>query len=293
MVSSKTDVEKLQKEVSLGVDEIISGIDLTDIRASGIIITVGGKRVRLEVAEEQIVEEDAIRKELTEKFNEKLQSIRSFVNEKAMSIENVLSTYRNDYEKKEKALDIRLSEANIMPDITRSHSYKGLSVVKGGGPTYAGRADVFTWIYRTTYKPTRWNGIPLNQNFAKKMITPIIIELTTERDKILAIRVKTYIGDRDFSHYHNNCWGEWKYSAEIVKTPDDILRVCETASAVLDNINGRSLAQSAPNGLPRASTVEKNVIKTNPGASTVVSSNRADERAGLDMTVEPDSGWTT
>lgn len=293
MADTDIDIDKIRDEAVAGVDEIIEGISLDDIRTEAITIRIGGKLVKLEVAEEQETDDEKIRQEMTEKFNAKLQGIRGFVNDKAMEIENVISTYRNDYEKKERELDKRLSQANIMPEITRQHSYKGLSVVKGGGGTYQGRKDCFTWIYRTTYNPTRYNGQPLKVSFAKKMVTPIIIELTTEQDKILGIRVKQYLGDSSFDHYHHGCWGEWKYSSEKIKTPDDALRVCEQASSVLDNINGHSLAHQNPRGLPRHVTVRKNIITENEGASAVESTRRADERTGLNTNASADSVWTT
>lgn len=293
-MATQTDIDKIKKDATEGVDEIISGITLDDIRNEAITIRIGGRLVNLEVAKDQPTDEDVVRKELTDKFNQKLQAIRGFVNEKAMEIENVISTYRNDYEKKERELEKRLAGSNLMPEINRTHSYKGLSVVKGGGAAYDNRPDIYTWIYRTTYKPTRYNGEPLDPKFAKKMITPIIIELTTEGKKILGIRVKKYIGDSDFEHYHGGCWGDWRYNSEEVKTPDDALRVCENASSILDNINGRSLAHSNPRGLPRNSTLQKNIVRSNTGASKVESNRRSDERTGLnDDAPTADSVWST
>lgn len=292
-MATKPDIDKIRKGATDGVDEIIKGITLDDVKQECVIVRIGGKLVKLELADEQVSDDEIIRRELTEKFNEKLKGIRGFINEKAMEIENVISVHRNDYEKKERELEKRLSEANIMPDINSDHADKGLSVVRGGGRAYSGRKDVFTWIYRTTYKPTRYNGRPLKTAFAKKMVTPIIIEMVTEKDRIKSIKVKKYIGRGDFDHYHGGCWGEWKYSSEKVANPNDALKICEYASSVLDNINGNSLANRSPRGLPRHSTCERNIVPENEGANAVESTRKADERTGLNSTTAADTVWST
>ena len=286
------DIEKVRESVIKETEEILSGVTMDDVKSQGLTIRFGGKLVKLEVLEEQVTDDQKIREEIKAQLREKLKSIQGKINEKAYEIETVISTYRNDFEKKEKALEMRLSEANLMPDITREHGYKGLSVVKGGGRAYDGRPDIYSWIYRTIYKPTRIDDTPIDPSFAKKMITPVIIEVTTEKDRVISVRTKKYIGDYDFHHYHRGCWGKWKYTSETWKTADDILRICEKAIAILDNINSVSPAERNPNGLPRIETVRKNVIRHNPGASQVVSTDRGNERTGINL-ISTESVWST
>lgn len=292
MATPKVDIEATRSKVLKETDEVIKGLTLDDIRSQAMTIRIGGKLVKLEVVAEQVDDTSKIVEDLKAQFREKLKGIQTHINEKASEIENVISTYRNDFEAKERALEKRLSEANLMPDINREHGYKGLSVVKGGGRAYDGRPDIYSWIYRTVYKPTRLDGQPLDPTFAKKMITPVIIEVTTEKEKVIAVRTKKYVGDYDFPHYHKNCWGEWKYTTEKWKTADDILRICEKAIAILDNINSGSPADRNPAGLPRLETVRKHVITTNPGAGSIVSNDRGNERSGVNA-VSPETVWST
>jgi len=281
---SEIDIEKTRKDVVEGVDEILNGVKVDDIRAEGITVRIGGKLVKLEVCEEQLTDEETIRREMIAKFNEKLSAIRDYINDKAMEIENVISTYRDDYERKERELEKRLADANIMPGINREHAAKGLSIVSAG-------EDSYLWIYRTTYKPTRYNGKPLDPKFARKMITPVVIEIKTKGKNVANVSVKRYLGNGNFHHYHSGCWGEWRYSNEKWETPDDIIRIADYAIGILDNINGESPADHSPTGLPRITTVRKHVLSDTRHSAEVKSVRRKDERAGLNEDVS--DGWTT
>ena len=188
----------------------------------------------------------------------------------------------------------KLKAANLMPEINYAHAKAGLSVVKG-------TEGSLLWLFNTVYNPQFVDQRPLSSSIIKKMLTPIIIMITTRDSNVVTVETKT-LGLDPFRHYHRNgsdsrrtpssdCWGQWKHEKQW-KTPEDILSIAKEASNVLANINSRSLACSNPIGLPRYSTVESHIVARTQAPAPEQVLNPTQIRSGLDAVVERRGGWT-
>jgi len=284
--------EKKMKDVQSTTDKVMSTLTLDDIQSQGLTLRIGGKVVKFEMTGETTLPEEEIRKEYAQKLSEKLQSIKSVLNEKMSEMSYMADEARRDYEKKEKQLNDKLKMAKPMPDITFEHAKAGLSVVKGSN------AGELYWMYQGIYWPKFVDNRPISPAYIKKMITPITLTIATKDDKVMSVTTRKTIGLGKFDHYHNtgsgDCWGSWKFAPSF-KSPEDILGICKDAMAVLENINGNSLANRNPSGLPTYAAVRKNssdVIST----AVTTTLNKVDERIGVtDDTSRDTAGgsWTT
>lgn len=285
-----TTAENKMKEVKTTTDKVMSSLTLDDIKSQGMTVRIGGRVVKLEITDETSIPEDDIRKEYTQKLNEKLKSIRDIMNEKMSEMAYMADEARRDFEKKEKALNEKLKMAKPMPDITYDHAKAGLSVVKGS------KAGELFWMYQGIYWPKFVDNKPISPAYIKKMITPVTLVVATVDNKVISVAIRKTIGLGKFDHYHNtgsgDCWGNWSFDKNW-KEPGDILTICKEAMAVLENINGSSLAKRNPDGLPTYATVLKNITSTLPTSTTL---NKVDERIGVSSESERDTvggSWTT
>lgn len=282
--------EKKMKDISTSVDKVMGGLNLDDVKSQGMTVRIGGKVVKFEVTGEVSLPEDEIRAEYAKKLSDKLKSIKDTLNEKMSEMAYMADEARRDYEKKEKALNDKLKSAKPMPDVTYEHAKAGLSVVKG-----AGAGELF-WMYQGIYWPKFVDNRPISPTYIKKMITPITLIVATKDDKVTSVITRKTIGLGKFDHYHNtggsDCWGSWNFNKSW-KTPDDILSICRDAMAVLENINGGSLAQRSPSGLPTYATVLKNSGNVVPSTTSL---SKVDERIGVTDEGSRDTvggTWTT
>jgi len=285
-------------DIKKGMDEVLDDISIDDVRSEGMTVRIGGKVVKLQVTEEVTLPEDEIRAEYSAKLTEKLQRIRDILNEKVSEMSYMVEQNRVDYEEKERELQERLSSANIMPDITYDLAKSGLSVVKKHsrhtGP------DVLTWLYQGVYWPKYVDGNPIEPKYAKRMISPVTLEIVTEKDRLQRVTVRKTIGLGKFEHYHsmdsqNDCWGQWVFPKNW-KEPKDILKVAQDAMAVLENVNTHSPGNRSPNGLPRLSTLEQHVLRGEEARNVTYTTSRTDERAGINENTdrgESRSVWST
>ncbi len=274
------DMEK-KKEESLNLfEELKRSVENENEgkREETITLRIGGKIVRFEVAEEQKIPEEEVEEEIKQKYQEKLEKIRDTLNEKVSEIYSTWESYKEELEEKEKQLKERLESSNVMPEITFKHAKEGLSVVKGQGN------QVYHWLYRTVYWPKYLNRVPLNPSFTKKLITPVIIMITTEKEYISNITVRKINNLDKFQHYHSvgdssDCWGEtWKWNRQW-NTPDDIIKLGKEATSILEEINEYSLGRSNPVNLPRFNTVKNN---TDPEADwSELKMKKEDLRQGI------------
>lgn len=304
------DVEKMNAEL----ETILGSIDLSDIKSKGISLRIGGKNIQFGVqAEEVINDEDKIRDELKLQVNAKMLSIKEAVNEKIFEIKKAIEDRNKDNEirlersisdanEREEQARIKLNDSTLMPEITLSHAKKGLSVVKGRSNNGGTSENAYTFLFAGQYWPKTYNGKPLKERIVKKMVTPVILEIKAYGSAIEEIIVRTAVGFKKFKHYHgydsSDCWGNWKYSQMSWNTPDDIIKIGENALAVLENINGASLATSRPAGLPRPATLEKNIIEDEDGVKAEVpvsAANTAASAAGVSVEAEvmTDNVWST
>lgn len=288
--------EELKTSMEKIIDE--STIDIEAVRSEGITIRIGGKVVKLEIIEEVSLPEDEIRAEYSAKLTEKLQRIKEVLNEKMSEMTYIVEQNRQDFEEKEKQLQSRLTSANIMPEISYDHAKAGLSVVKHH--THHDGADVLTWLFQGVYWPKYVDGNPINPKYAKRMISPVTMEIVTIKDRIVSVVVRKTIGLSKFEHYHSinnssDCWGQWEFPKRW-ESPDEILSCARDALSVLENVNTSSPGNRDPSGLPRLSTLEQHILRGEEARNVSYVTSRADERAGIIEQTDRGEGlavWST
>ena len=284
-------------DIVTGMDTTIGGFNLDDVRSKGMTIRIGGKVVTLAITEETTLPEEEIREEYRKLVNERLGVIKGALNEKVSELSYMVEQAKQDFEEKERALQQRLSEANLMPDITHEHARQGLSVVKGSA-RHRGEGDVLTWLYQGVYWPKFYDGRPIDPKYSKRLVTPVTLEVVTRGDTVVSLILKKTIGLEKFQHYHGfedshaDCWGDY-HAPSNWTSPSDIIAMGRNAMAVLENINPMSPAQREPAGLPRLSTIQNHTLER--GASADHRAGRADERTGVAVADrgEGDDIWNT
>lgn len=285
-------VEKAKEEMGTA----LVNISLDDIRQQGMTVRIGGRVVKLEVSEETTLPEEDIRKEYQQKLNERLDKLRQVLNEKMSEVMYAADQSRIEMEERERKLQQRLAEANLMPEILYKHAQAGLSLVKGH-PDFSRDANILTWIYQSVYWPKTYDNKPIDPKTVKKLITPVAIEIVTKGDSVVKTTVRKTLGLGKFHHYHGfpdghgDCWGQWRIPAKW-KNPDDILNIARHAVSVLDNINPMSPANREPENLPRLDTISEN---SRAGAIVDAALSRTDTRTGIEDAARAESGavWST
>ena len=279
MAWDTTQVSDLKDSMETSLD----GISIDDMKTQGMTVRIGGRVVKLEITEEVSLPEDDIRAEYSAKLTEKLQRIKEVLNEKMSEMTYMVEQNRQDFEEKERQLQVRLSSANIMPEITYDHAKAGLSVVKQHYRSDG--SDVLTWLYQGVFWPKYVDGNPIEPKYAKRMISPVTLEIVTEKDRVTRVVVRKTIGLAKFEHYHSmdsgsDCWGQWAHSKRW-KDADDILQLARDAMAVLENVNTSSPGNRTPSGLPRLTTLEQHVLRGAEAKNVSYNVSRADERSGI------------
>lgn len=235
----------------------ISAVDMQDISLDEVSLRIGNQIYKLKRTGEakDIDIEKEIRKEYSQKLSDKLSNLGKAITSKMDEAMTVVHQLRSEAERKEKVLKDKLAAVVSMPDVTFSHAQKGLSVVKGG------RAGQLLWLVRRVYWPKFVDRRPIKPAYVKKMITPVIIMVTTDSNRVVGVTTRQIGNLNYFRHYHQSspdCWGQWSWPPEW-RTPDDILKIADDAISVLENINSRSLAIRSPEGLPRFRTLQRNL----------------------------------
>ena len=247
---------KLKKEALGKMFEDINSVDVDAIKNTGITIRAGNKIVKLEVVSEVPIEiEEEIREEFRIRLREKLQEIKNRLNQKVTEIVETTSRIRIEAERKEQDLKRKLQRAHPMPDIFLDHAKRGISCVKGQG------RDEIIWLVNGIYWPKFYDGKRIEPKYSKKLLTQIVIMIHTKGDLITGVSTRQLLGLEYFNHYHQqnpDCWGHWKYPSHW-KTADDLIKVARDAEAVLQNVNPHSIADQAPRGLPRKSTLSRHL----------------------------------
>jgi hypothetical protein len=242
---------------------ILDSIDIDSLKSEGISLTFGGKTFKfteLEVVENTALEEK-IRKEFRERLNEQQQRIREKINAKINQLLVMQSTKAQELERKEQELIRKYRNVAAMPEITTEHLAKGLSVAR---PSYNER-DKLCWLYACKYNPKfikiREGRKKLPDDFVNRMTKDIVIKIETKSNSVVSVEVMKYKEGRidPFDHYHKtvhggDCWGKWT-KPSTWNTPDDIIRIAKAAEAVLETVNGGSVAKRGPEGLPKYQTL--------------------------------------
>jgi hypothetical protein len=236
----------------------LKAADVDSSLLNEITMRIGGSLVKLvKVSDNPIDFEREIRNEYKEKLSEKLTKIGEIINQKMAEAMSIINAQKGEYERKEMILQDKLDKAVPMPEITYSHAKQGISVTRGPN-----RGDL-AWHIRAVYWPKFVDRVSIDTRHVKKMVTPVVIVILTNGNKITSVTTRKMSDLSYFSHYHQaspDCWGSWRPPVTWTNT-QDILNVARDVEAVLENINSSSVATNGPRGLPRLSTLQRNLVE--------------------------------
>ncbi len=166
----------------------------------------------------------------------------------------------------------------VMPDINERHVRQGLQVYKEGG--------ILVYVVPFIYAPKKL--IKPDEEDEREIANPeefqhnCLVKIGTNPATggiqfIQTLDAKTY---DFFPHYHSgggssDCLGTWK--PPMVKTPADAFIFRDGYQKLLEVINGRSLMNDHPRGLPDIEDIE---TKTSPG--TITKGSKVQVIAGCD-----------
>ena len=258
-----------------------------------VTMRIGGKVCKLVVVENaDIPGEKEIREEYITKIKERLKGIQEYLHQKMQETMSTVEAVKDEYTRKERVLEERLRNAAPMPDVTMDHARKGLTVTKAGN-------GELCWYVRGLYWPKRYNNREIEMSFSKKLMTPVIFTIRTKGNQVLNVSIRRVNDLEAFQHYHmmssnNDCWGYWNWP-KTWSEPNDLIRIAREAEAVLEKINGDSIAQENPRGLPMLGTLKNHLLeaKAAPAPAPKPRIDQELRRQGLD-TPRPDVDmWST
>jgi hypothetical protein len=268
----------------------LDNVKVDDVALKGVTLRIGDKVLKLQVVQTtplDVVEE--IKAEYKQALNKRLESIKGVIHQKVTDMTNFVAQIREEMERKEDELKKRLDQAQIMPHITYEHAQRGLSCSPGG------RKNEMFWYVRSIYWPKFIDRKPIDPKYAKKLITPMVIQITTEGDQVKGVHTKTPVGLRNFSHYHQaepDCWGRWSWTRKW-KNPDDILALAKEAEGVLENVNSGSVAKRNPIGLPTFQVLQRHLIKEKGPLKVEVDENNTRAGVTTQVNVDQEDAWST
>lgn len=261
--------------------------NISDIKSTGLSIRVGNQIVKF-VADD--VQDIPVNEEVENELRAHYKDAVDTVNKQWADFKTVV---QEQVRQKNQELDVRERELNekakqvvTLPVLNANMLQQGLTVAKNNGNGYM-------WSYICVYAPKYVNDKIIDPVFAKRLMTPIRIFVTTD-DNWKATRVKLVklINCEKFEHYHSlsgnrDCWGGMKYSGILVDTPESALKFMHDVQIVLETVNEMSIGNRAPKGLSRFTTLTKHLLKErhdpqNDKRSTV---SRRNDRSGFDATV--------
>lgn len=266
----------------------VDNLNIEDLRTETVTLRLGDTLYELVPKKGQPLDiEEQIRKEFEDKLSDKRNKIKDTIKSKMNEVSAMVSSFQDEFERKEKQLKDTLAKAAPMPDVTWEHAKKGLSIVKGNG-----RGEII-WLLKRTYNPIYLDHMNIEPLYVKKLMTNIYLKITTRDKQIIDVSTHYMNSLEYFEHYHQrrpDCWGNWNYPREY-KTIEDIIVIADQAMAVLENINTMSLAQRNPRLLPRLETLRRHVLKDTPTAPSAVKVGTAGIREGLGMATPNDDLW--
>lgn len=266
---------------------ILNEIDIDSLETNGAFLKINDRMIKLSVvSNEPINEINIIKKEFSEKLQKQQEIIKVKITNEINELEKFYQSLKSEYDRKNKKLDEKIKNKEIMPKIEFSDSQKGLSITKTSN-------NNLCWLVQGIYWPKYVDGKKINAKYSKKMITPVIYMIETKDDIILNVSTRKTVGLDYFSHYHQSnpdCWGDWKYPKKW-ETPSDIINIARQAESVLENINVGSIAIRAPANLPKIGTIKKYLNDLD----VVGNLNQTIRRQGLrsDIRENDDNVWST
>ncbi len=288
----------IKEDSDMSLDDKFTLEGVEQIKADGITVRVGNKLVKLEMTGEESLPEDDIRKEYEKKMILMKENAIKQMHSYHEQMKLALDTHRRDYEDKERDLKRRLKKVNNIPKLSEGHSKAGLSVVSHDRST-----GHLVWYYKCVYQPKYINERTIEPGFAKRLMTPVQIQVKTdESGRIYDVLMIKIIGNDKFPHYHatgsSDCWGGFDYTSYSISTPKEMIDFCKKIQSLLETINSYSIGTDNPRGLSRLETLKRHLIsdddvpKKDIKKSTVNSRNR---RSGFDHTINDgvSDGWTT
>lgn len=262
--------------------------------ANTVILKAGNQFFKMVAVTESSSIEDILREEYEARFEKEKKAMEVAGQEVISEFKAYANSILDQSREEIRVLKSRLMNSAPMPEITYGHARAGLSVAKGND-------GELMWLFRTVYSPQYLNihhiSHQIKPSLVKKMVTPIIILITTKNDTVVSVSTRT-LDLEAFRHYHrmrsgrgrdlgSDCWGAWKHS-KTWKTADDILRIAKEAINVLTVINSDSIATNNPKGLPRFDTVRASIIERERVETTL---NRTQDRAGVAGVAAARGGW--
>ncbi len=264
--------------------------------SDNIFIKAGGQYFKLVTVQEASCVEDLLKEEYDKKYEQDKNDLIAQTNAAIEEFKAYAKSTLETGEKEIRTMREKLQNKSLMPEISYAHAKLGLSVVKGD------RGSLL-WLYHTIYNPQYVDHNPLSPVMIKKLLTPIIIMITTTaNNEVLGVETKTLAMDQ-FRHYHrlsaegrsrttgSDCWGAWKHPKNYT-TVDDILQMARNAANVLSNINSNSVASQNPVGMPRFSTVKDHVNRGPDKVAIQPAFSKDLERTGMNTVAANRGGWT-
>ena len=282
--------DELKKMEGSMLNVLNGSIDVNKITSEGISLRIGNRLVKFSLSSDTTLDiEDEIRHEYKERVVKRLSELGNIVQTKMNEVSTMVSSYKKEFDRKEKLLTDELKSSAKMPNITLAHAQKGLSIVKGGNK------DEIIWLYKALYYPRFIDRKLIDPKFSKRLITSIIIMIRTENGIVKEINTKRANDLSKFDHYHqmsqnSDCWGNWKWQRNI-STPEDVISLAKEAEAVLENINSMSLAQRNPSGLPRFETLNTHVVAEKPASYKDLEAKPSMAREGIEIKIDDDDVW--
>jgi len=275
-------------------EEQVQLSSLHDIKAQGISIRVGNQIVKFVADETQdILVEDEVRNDFQTQYDAEYDKLKAQYDSLVKSTKEQAKRVTQELDSREKALRELARNTVQLPVLTESHIRQGLAVSRSGDGN-----NGYLWSFICIYAPKYVNDKVIDPGFANRMMTPMRIFINTDSSwKVTNVRLMKLINCEKFQHYHStgsnrDCWGEMKYSGEVLDTPEKALIFIRRVQSVIETINRFSIGNGTPRGLPRLSTVEQHLLSERSDPQNNArggDASKRNERAGFDATVNQEA----
>jgi hypothetical protein len=269
--------EKLSKQLVINIED-----------PQKIVLQVGSIIYELKPTSQTSIE-DSFKKEFQQKYetqyNRVVTSLRSDFASKIKQVDDFVADVIKLSEESKREIERIRRESQPMPVISYDLAKRGLTVSKGN------EMQQFYWFFRAVYSPKFVDRKMLKTRFIKQMVTPIIILIETKEDRVYSVTTRRLDNLNYFSHYHQaspDCWGSWSIPRNW-STPEDIYKIGIGAQNILENINSDSVANREPRGLPRLSTLLRNLELEDKEMSSKDLGKDSQRMTGNAL----NSGWST
>lgn len=258
-------------------------LDVNDIKMNGVTLRMGNQVFQLVASlSEPFDVEEQIKKEYQEKLTLKLSKIGDQIKSKMAEVSIMVSSYKEEYDRKEKILKDTMAKSAPMPNVTWAHAQRGLSVIKGD------ERGKIIWLVKRVYNPKFVDRNPIEPLYIKKLRNDIFVAIITADDKVVGVSTRRMDGLEYFDHYHQirpDCWGNWTWP-KTFSSPEDIIKIADDAMGVLENVNTMSIAHRTPRGLPALATLRRHIIMDPSQAPVTPTRTRT---VAVDTTVDTDT----